>query len=208
MNFVNESSQLQPPTIDTKPAKKTRGKQKIKIEFIEQKQRRQITFYKRKAGLIKKAHELQCLTGTNILLLMASETGHVYTYATPELQPMITNPENQALIKSCLGQKMDHQTQFTHISAQDAQEAVIDSPPLSKSDASPYPQMTRMEESFYPIMPMESSSRDRVDPFHYHPTDYEKTPMMNLPPFRTLLTRQDYQNDPQFDFLKNRDPSQ
>ncbi|CAG9822675.1 unnamed protein product [Phaedon cochleariae] len=38
------------------------------------------------------AYELSTLTGTQVMLLVASETGHVYTFATRKLQPMITNP--------------------------------------------------------------------------------------------------------------------
>lgn len=33
---------------------------------------------------------------------MASETGHVYTFATPKLQPLITKPEGKNLIQACL----------------------------------------------------------------------------------------------------------
>ncbi len=36
--------------------KKKSGRRKIKIEFIDDKSRRQITFSKRKAGLMKKVH--------------------------------------------------------------------------------------------------------------------------------------------------------
>eukprot|EP00012_Vannella_robusta_P010439 CAMPEP_0206194054 /NCGR_PEP_ID=MMETSP0166-20121206/6958_1 /ASSEMBLY_ACC=CAM_ASM_000260 /TAXON_ID=95228 /ORGANISM="Vannella robusta, Strain DIVA3 518/3/11/1/6" /LENGTH=150 /DNA_ID=CAMNT_0053610933 /DNA_START=46 /DNA_END=498 /DNA_ORIENTATION=- len=87
----------------TEPAPKKRGgRRKIKIEFIPDKSRRQITFSKRKAGLMKKAYELTTLTGTQALLLVASETGHVYTFATPKLQPFVTLPEGKNLIQSCL----------------------------------------------------------------------------------------------------------
>merc|ERR1712137_1509655 len=41
-------------------------------------------------------------TGTQALLLVASETGHVYTFATPKLQPFVTLPEGKNLIQSCL----------------------------------------------------------------------------------------------------------
>jgi len=78
------------------------GRRKINIEFIENKSRRHVTFSKRKAGLIKKAYELSTLTGTQVLLLVASETGNVYTFATPKLQPLITRPEGKALIQECL----------------------------------------------------------------------------------------------------------
>ena len=36
------------------------------------------------------------------MLLVASETGHVYTFATEKLQPMITSDAGKSLIQSCL----------------------------------------------------------------------------------------------------------
>lgn len=36
------------------------------------------------------------------MLLVASETGHVYTFATRKLQPMITSEAGKALIQTCL----------------------------------------------------------------------------------------------------------
>ncbi|XP_043992751.1 serum response factor b isoform X2 [Gambusia affinis] len=85
-----------------KPGKKTRGRVKIKMEFIDNKLRRYTTFSKRKTGIMKKAYELSTLTGTQVLLLVASETGHVYTFATRKLQPMITSETGKALIQTCL----------------------------------------------------------------------------------------------------------
>lgn len=82
--------------------KKTRGRVKIKMEFIENKLRRYTTFSKRKTGIMKKAYELSTLTGTQVMLLVASETGHVYTFATRKLQPMITSDSGKALIQTCL----------------------------------------------------------------------------------------------------------
>jgi pheromone receptor transcription factor len=81
---------------------KRAGRRKINIEFIKDKSRRHITFSKRKAGIMKKAYELSTLTGTQVLLLVASETGHVYTFATPKLQPLITKTEGKNLIQACL----------------------------------------------------------------------------------------------------------
>lgn len=83
-------------------SEKRAGRRKIRIEYIEDKSRRHITFSKRKAGIMKKAYELSTLTGTQVLLLVASETGHVYTFATPKLQPLITKPEGKNLIQACL----------------------------------------------------------------------------------------------------------
>ncbi|KAI8852630.1 hypothetical protein BC829DRAFT_360445, partial [Chytridium lagenaria] len=86
---------------------KSAGRKKIKIEYIEDRSRRHITFSKRKAGIMKKANELATLTGTQILLLVASETGHVYTFATPKVQPLITKPEGKHLIQLCLNSPPD-----------------------------------------------------------------------------------------------------
>lgn len=85
---------------DDKPT--TRERRKIEIRFIQDKSRRHITFSKRKAGIMKKAYELSVLTGTQVLLLVVSETGLVYTFTTPKLQPLVTKPEGKNLIQACL----------------------------------------------------------------------------------------------------------
>ncbi|ORZ08120.1 hypothetical protein BCR42DRAFT_335964, partial [Absidia repens] len=84
------------------PRKRNSGRRKIKIEYIEDKNRRHITFSKRKAGIMKKAYELSTLTGTQVLLLVVSETGLVYTFTTVKLQPIVTKPEGKSLIQACL----------------------------------------------------------------------------------------------------------
>ncbi|UNI24188.1 transcription factor of the MADS box [Purpureocillium takamizusanense] len=76
-----------------------RERRKIEIKFISDKSRRHITFSKRKAGIMKKAYELSVLTGTQVLLLVVSETGLVYTFTTPKLQPLVTKAEGKNLIQ-------------------------------------------------------------------------------------------------------------
>jgi hypothetical protein len=39
------------------------------------------------------------LTGTQVLLLVVSETGLVYTFTTPKLQPLVTKAEGKNLIQ-------------------------------------------------------------------------------------------------------------
>jgi len=80
----------------------SRERRKIEIKFIQDKSRRHITFSKRKAGIMKKAYELSVLTGTQVLLLVVSETGLVYTFTTPKLQPLVTKSEGKNLIQACL----------------------------------------------------------------------------------------------------------
>ncbi|KAA0192241.1 Serum response factor [Fasciolopsis buskii] len=82
--------------------KLTRGKQKIPIEFIHDRARRYSTFSKRKTGLMKKASELAHLTGAQVLLLIASETRHVYTFATQRLKDIVNLDSGKELIKTCL----------------------------------------------------------------------------------------------------------
>lgn len=99
-----------PPDLDDDddaPSSGKRERRKIEIRFIQDKSRRHITFSKRKAGIMKKAYELSVLTGTQVLLLVVSETGLVYTFTTPKLQPLVTKPEGKNLIQACLNAPED-----------------------------------------------------------------------------------------------------
>ena len=51
------------------------------------------------ANALHQAYELSVLTGTQVLLLVVSETGLVYTFTTPKLQPLVTKPEGKNLIQ-------------------------------------------------------------------------------------------------------------
>lgn len=99
-----------PPFVGISPVQNTKqnktkklGKKKIKLEYIPGRNKRNVTFSKRKKGIMKKAFELNILTGSDILLLVASPSGHVYTFATPKLMPMVTEHKN--IIKTCLGKE-------------------------------------------------------------------------------------------------------
>lgn len=48
---------------------------------------------------MSQAYELSILTGTQVLLLVVSETGLCYTYTTPKMSPMVTQPAGQQLIQ-------------------------------------------------------------------------------------------------------------
>lgn len=118
----NTASTNQPPEDDddeqTTGGKQQKERRKIDIKFIQDKSRRHITFSKRKAGIMKKAYELSVLTGTQVLLLVVSETGLVYTFTTPKLQPLVTKSEGKNLIQACLnapeeglGEDQDNQSE-------------------------------------------------------------------------------------------------
>jgi hypothetical protein len=65
------------PSNNRNKNKKTLGRVKIKMAYIDNKIRRYTTFSKRKTGIMKKAYELATLTGTEVMLLVASETGKI-----------------------------------------------------------------------------------------------------------------------------------
>ena len=99
-------------------------RRKIEIKFIENKTRRHVTFSKRKHGIMKKAFELSVLTGTQVLLLVVSETGLVYTFSTPKFEPIVTQQEGRNLIQACLNAP-DEEEEEEEEEAQDAQRQRI-----------------------------------------------------------------------------------
>ncbi|KAL0234926.1 hypothetical protein GEMRC1_001508 [Eukaryota sp. GEM-RC1] len=80
----------------------TRTSRKLDINFIEDKARRHICFSKRRSGLVKKAHELSMLTGTEILLVVVSEVGNVNCYASERFQPIPNSRQLHSLLHTCL----------------------------------------------------------------------------------------------------------
>ena len=80
------------------------GRRKIAIEYIPEKAKRTVSFTKRKAGLMKKAFELSTLTKTQCLLVVVSETGLVYTFATKDFKPLVELPVGRRFISRALNQ--------------------------------------------------------------------------------------------------------
>ncbi|GAA5874848.1 hypothetical protein JCM1840_003899 [Sporobolomyces johnsonii] len=80
------------------------GRRKISIEYIEDKPRRHVTFTKRKSGLMKKrqAFELSTLTGTDCLVVVVSESGLVYTFATPALKGVTEHRRGKNVLSAAL----------------------------------------------------------------------------------------------------------
>ena len=96
------------------------------------------------------AYELSTLTGTQVMLLVASETGHVYTFATRKLQPMITSDSGKALIQTCLNSP--------------------DPPPGSSGHTSLEQRMnpSGFEETELTYSVGEEDSKVRIDLFQFH----------------------------------------
>lgn len=58
------------------------GRGKIEIKRIQNTTTRQVTFSKRRTGLIKKTHELSVLCDAQIGLIIFSSTGKLFQYCT------------------------------------------------------------------------------------------------------------------------------
>ncbi|KAG6469842.1 hypothetical protein ZIOFF_070775 [Zingiber officinale] len=62
------------------------GRGKIEIKLIENTTNRQVTFCKRRNGLLKKAYELSVLCEAEVALIVFSSRRCLYEYATNSLQ--------------------------------------------------------------------------------------------------------------------------
>ncbi|XP_050105436.1 truncated transcription factor CAULIFLOWER A-like [Malus sylvestris] len=60
------------------------GRGKVELKLIDDKLRRQVTFSKRRSGLIKKARELSVLCGVEVGLVIFSAKGRLYEFCSGE----------------------------------------------------------------------------------------------------------------------------
>jgi MADS-box transcription factor len=58
------------------------GRGRVELKKIENKINRQVTFSKRRAGLLKKAHELSVLCDAEIALIIFSNRGKLYQFGS------------------------------------------------------------------------------------------------------------------------------
>ncbi|XP_042066827.1 agamous-like MADS-box protein AGL11 isoform X3 [Salvia splendens] len=68
---------------------KKMGRGKIEIKRIENNTNRQVTFCKRRNGLLKKAYELSVLCDAEVALICFSTRGRVYEYANTNIRSTI-----------------------------------------------------------------------------------------------------------------------
>ncbi|KAI8919133.1 hypothetical protein DFJ77DRAFT_263914 [Powellomyces hirtus] len=65
------------------------GRKKIAIKRITDERNRQVTFSKRKFGLMKKAHELSVLCGCEIGLIMFTANGKLFQFASTDMDKIL-----------------------------------------------------------------------------------------------------------------------
>ncbi|PKU68106.1 agamous-like MADS-box protein AGL62 [Dendrobium catenatum] len=82
--------------------KRGKGRRKIEIKRIEEEQKRQVCFSKRRQGLFKKASELSTLCGVEVAVVIFSPAGKPYFFGQPSIDHVLNhflnagpNPSNQ-----------------------------------------------------------------------------------------------------------------
>ncbi|CAA2985144.1 agamous-like MADS-box AGL15 [Olea europaea subsp. europaea] len=66
------------------------GRGKIEIKKIENSNSRQVTFSKRRQGLLKKAHELSVLCEAEVAVIIFSSTGRLFEFSSSNMQTILT----------------------------------------------------------------------------------------------------------------------
>ncbi|GLT93695.1 hypothetical protein SLE2022_114740 [Rubroshorea leprosula] len=74
------------------------GRGKIAIRRIDNSTSRQVTFSKRRNGLLKKAKELAILCDAEVGVMIFSSTGKLYDFASTSVGMMLGNFEFEARI--------------------------------------------------------------------------------------------------------------
>lgn len=69
--------------------KKIMGRKKINITRIHDERTRQVTFTKRKFGLMKKAYELSVLCGCEIALIIFNSNDRLFQYASSDINKVL-----------------------------------------------------------------------------------------------------------------------
>jgi MADS-box transcription factor len=62
--------------------KREMGRGRVQLKRIENKINRQVTFSKRRGGLLKKAHEISVLCDAEVAVIVFSHKGKLFEYAT------------------------------------------------------------------------------------------------------------------------------
>ncbi|XP_047948970.1 agamous-like MADS-box protein AGL62 [Salvia hispanica] len=71
------------------PARKSKGRQKVKMVKMENHSNLQVTFSKRRAGLFKKASELCTLCGAEAAIVVFSPANKVYCFGHPSVEDVV-----------------------------------------------------------------------------------------------------------------------
>ncbi|XP_057464306.1 floral homeotic protein AGAMOUS-like isoform X1 [Actinidia eriantha] len=98
--------------VSLSPQKKMGGRGKIEIKRIENTTNRQVTFCKRRNGLLKKAYELSVLCDAEVALIVFSTRGRLYEYANNSVKGTIERYKKASSGSSNTGSVSELNAQF------------------------------------------------------------------------------------------------
>ncbi|KAF5193544.1 Mads-box transcription factor [Thalictrum thalictroides] len=84
---------------------------KTQVKRIENAASRQVTFSKRRKGLLKKAHELSVLCDAEVSLIVFSPTGKLYEFSNSSMQRTIERYQKQAKDLQLYNNELEHNMQ-------------------------------------------------------------------------------------------------
>ncbi|KAM0956188.1 hypothetical protein ACFX2A_024993 [Malus domestica] len=93
-------------------SQKKLGRGKIEIKRIENTTNRQVTFCKRRNGLLKKAYELSVLCDAEVALIVFSNRGRLYEYANNSVRATIDRYKKACADPTNSGSVSEANTQF------------------------------------------------------------------------------------------------
>ncbi|WJZ96606.1 hypothetical protein VitviT2T_015276 [Vitis vinifera] len=103
-DFQNQSREVSP--------QRKMGRGKIEIKRIENTTNRQVTFCKRRNGLLKKAYELSVLCDAEVALIVFSSRGRLYEYANNSVKSTIERYKKASADSSNTGSVSEANAQF------------------------------------------------------------------------------------------------
>ncbi|XP_075505390.1 floral homeotic protein AGAMOUS-like isoform X2 [Primulina tabacum] len=106
MEFHNDQAR------DLSPAQRKIARGKIEIKRIENTTNRQVTFCKRRNGLLKKAYELSVLCDAEVALIVFSNRGRLYEYANNSVKTTIDRYKKASSDSSNNGSVAEANTQY------------------------------------------------------------------------------------------------
>ncbi|KAI7741858.1 hypothetical protein M8C21_026574 [Ambrosia artemisiifolia] len=104
MSCPNDSGEMSP--------QRKLGRGKIEIKRIENTTNRQVTFCKRRSGLLKKAYELSVLCDAEVALIVFSSRGRLYEYANNSVKGTIDRYKKACLDPPSSGSVSEANTQY------------------------------------------------------------------------------------------------
>ncbi|KAL2334566.1 hypothetical protein Fmac_015779 [Flemingia macrophylla] len=90
------------------------GRGRVVLERIENKINRQVTFSKRRSGLLKKAFELSVLCDAEIALIIFSSRGKLFQYSSTDVNKIIERYRQCRYCKSQADNSLEHEAQSSY----------------------------------------------------------------------------------------------